>query len=136
MMPTVMSAARTGPPRPERTNGLAAAPPRNVRRESGCLIMDDLPDGRSLCGAAYMMLLRSFRRPRFSPRQPRDLWRVAGIRGLGVVRQHRTEIESLFAALIQQRAVLDRPEMMVHHGDGGVGIAPAQRRNDLAMFID
>src|ERR1700681_4646994 len=107
MMPTVISAARTGPPRPDRTSGLAAAPPRKVRRESECLIMDNLPDGRSPAGAVCTMLVRSFGRRRFSPRQPRDLRRVACVRGLGVARQHRGEIELRVAAMIQQRAVLD-----------------------------
>src|SRR6266851_4011633 len=136
MMPTVMSAPRAAPPRLERTNGLAAAPPRKVRRESECLIMNNLPDGRSPAGAVRTMLVRSFGRRRFSPRQPRDLRRVACVRGLGVARQHRAEIELRVAALIQQRAVLDRTKMMVHDGDGGVGIAPAQRRDDLAMLVD
>src|SRR5450631_1812540 len=135
-MPTVMSAARAGPPRPERTSGLAAAPPRKVRRESECLVMDNLPDGRSPAGAVSTRLMLSFGRRRLSPRQSCDLWRMAGIHGLGVARQHRAEIEWRIAALVEQRAVLDRAEMMVHHGNGGVRIAPAQRRDDLAMLVD
>src|ERR1700686_3358692 len=106
MMPTVISAARAGPPRLERTNGLAAAPPRKVRRESECLIMGNLPDGRSPAGAAGANLWgRPFGRRRVSPRQPRVLRRVACVRGLGVARQHRAEIELRVTALIQQRAV-------------------------------
>src|SRR5258708_25065799 len=50
MMPTVISAARAGPAMPETTNGLAAAPPRNARRESESLVMDKLLDGRNRDG--------------------------------------------------------------------------------------
>src|ERR1700733_8385893 len=48
MMPTVMSAARAGSIRPDSTKGLAAAPPRKVRRESESLVMDKLLDSRAL----------------------------------------------------------------------------------------
>jgi hypothetical protein len=57
MMPTVMSAARAGVPRPERTNGLAAAPARKVRRESECVVMDKLLECPGPGGAAWMVRL-------------------------------------------------------------------------------
>src|ERR1700681_3948439 len=140
-MPTVIPAAWTGPPRPERMNGLAAAPPRKVRRESGCLVMNTLLDGRALASAAWMMKLtlvngpRSFRCPCLSSRQLRNLC-AAGILGHGVARQHRAKIELRSAIPIQQCAVLDGAEMMVHHGDRGIGIVPAQGSDDFAMLVD
>src|ERR1700682_3265408 len=140
-MPTVMPAAWTGPPRPERMNGLAAAPPRKVRRESGCLVMNTLLDGRALASAAWMMELtsvngpRSFRCPCLSSRQLRDLC-AAEILRRGVARQHRAEIELRVAVLIQQRAMLDGTKVMVHHRYGGLGIASAQGGDDFAMLVD
>src|SRR3981189_3413659 len=59
MMPMVISAARAGPPSAESTRGLAAAAPRNLRRESSCLLINDprspmpewqLSDGNSAPG--------------------------------------------------------------------------------------
>src|ERR1700712_289968 len=79
---------------------------------------------------------RSFRRSRLSSRQARDLRCRAGIYRLGIARQHRAEIELRVAVLIGRAAVLDRTEMMFHDGNRGIGIAPPQCRDDLAMLID
>src|SRR5258708_4121465 len=140
-MPTVISAARAGPAMPETTNRLAPSPPRNARRESESLVMDNLLDGRNVAernpgGRAYLMLLPSFRRPRFPFRKRRNLRWVAGIPDLGIARQHRPEIEFRVAALIQQRAMFHGAEMMIHHGDRSIGIAAAQRSYDRAMLVD
>src|SRR5437899_11899023 len=43
MMPTVISAARAGAPRPDSTKGLAATPPRKLRRENECVVMGNTP---------------------------------------------------------------------------------------------
>src|SRR5258708_36763086 len=98
MMPTVISAARAGPAMPETTNGLAAAPPRNARRESESLVVDNLLDGRNVAERnpgerAYLMLLPSFRRARFALGKRRNLRCVAGIPDLGPPRQHRPAID-------------------------------------------
>src|SRR5258708_28853877 len=94
MMPTVISAARAGPAMPETTNGLAAAPPRNARRESESLVMDNLLDGRNVAERnpgerAYLMLLPSFRRPRFAFGKRRNLRWVAGRS-----EEHTSELQS------------------------------------------
>src|SRR5260370_21613342 len=120
MMPTVISAARAGPAMPETTNGLAAAPPRNARRESESLVMDNLLDGRNVAERnpgerAYLMLLPSFRRPRFAFGQRRNLRWVAGIPHLRIARHHRPETEFRVATLIQQRALFHRADTMIHH---------------------
>src|SRR5690242_10623877 len=104
MMPTVSSAARAGWPRAERTRGLAAAPARKVRRESGALVIDTLLDRRTI-GAAVTLVMkscpRSFRGPCLPPRQARDLGSAAGLRRFRVAGQHRAEIELRIAILIE-----------------------------------
>jgi len=56
MMPMVISAARAGPPSAESTRGLAAAAPRNLRRESSCLLINDPPEAQCLNGSSLTVI--------------------------------------------------------------------------------
>src|ERR1700722_17607590 len=151
MMPIVRPAACAGAPRPDSTNGLAAAPPKKVLRERVLremerVIIDNTPSlaaafpppamgkkssvrkkglRRGLKARATRSSFPSSLLLGFRPWKLRDLGGAGAVKTAGIARQHGAEIETGAAPLIEQRALFDRAQMMIHDLDGGIRIAGA-----------